>query len=355
MELRTARFGEEHLVSDLAVKVFKPNMKEQFVRLYDSSNIDHMFIGIEDGIIVSSLNYYVAHIKSNYGLFKVGSVGSVCTDQAYRGKGIASMLLEMAEDKMKSEHVDFCIISGRRGMYKRFGARDVGAINKYCFKRENSNHDLEIKKLESYNKDLFELYDKDKIKYLRDENEFIDLWKSQTYPDSYQTYHTYILVKNGKPEAYIIVIDHHEKEFLGIKEYAGDRELVYKGLHQLAFIHQKEYIEIMVPQLDELNRFMKTEKERITQQSTLKIIDQISFLDKLNESLKTYQIIISYQEKENSYIISYEKKKFILDHDTFHFLVFSGLIPDDFDSEGLMILKSIFPIELPWSHNLNYQ
>ena len=111
----------------------------------------------------------------------------------------------------------------------------------------------------------------------------------------------------------------------------------------------------MVPLLDELNRFMKTQKERITQQSTLKIIDKISFLDKLNENLKIHQIIISYQEKENAYRLSCEKKNVTLDHDAFHFLVFSGLIPDDMDNESSKKLKSIFPIELPWSHNLNYQ
>jgi hypothetical protein len=240
-------------------------------------------------------------------------------------------------------------------MYKRFGARDVGGINKYFFKRNNENPSLAMRRLETYSSELYELYNKEDIKYLRDENEFIDLWTSQTYLDSYQTYHTYIITKNEKPEAYVIVIDHHEKESLGIKEYAGNRELIYQGLHELALKHDKESIEIMVPHLDPLNGFMTVEKERITQQSTLKIIDQNSFLSKLNEKLTKYNVILSYYEKEYIYGLSLKEKFIILDHDAFHFLIFSGLIPDLFDLECSSLLKTIFPIELPWSHNLNYQ
>ena len=355
MELRTAKPGEESLISDLAVKVFKPNMKEQFTRLFGVQNIDHMFIGLDNLNIVSSVNYYISQIVSNVGIFKIASIGAVCTDSNYRGKGIASQLLLMAEEKMKCEQIDFCIISGRRGMYKRFGAKDVGAINRYLMEPIESTDLITIQKVEGSSKELYSIYTQEHIKYVREREEFEDLWKAQTYPDSYQTYHTYLIGEDKIDYAYIIVIDHHEKDVLMVKEYAGRRDLVFKSLSKLAKKHHKSQIEIMIPHLDELNRFMRVEKVRITQQATLKIINQISFLDKLNTHLKKMNIKIGYSEKEDLYNLNIEKQTYILDHDQFHLMIFSGVIPESWDMRDQKMIESVFPIELPWSHNLNYQ
>lgn len=355
MELRTARKGEESLISDLAVKVFKPNMKEQFIRLFSPHNIDHMFVGVDQGKIISSVNYYIAHIESNLGVFKVASVGAVCTNQEYRGQGVASTLLEMAEKKMLNEHVDFCIISGRRGMYKRFGAKDCGAINRYFYQRDDHPGHIEIRKVLQNADELYTIYLKENIKYQRDLAEFEDLWKGQTYPDSYQTYHTYILDQNGKPEAYIIVIDHHEKDSLGIKEFAGNRVLIAKGLSEIARIHEKTHIEIMIPERDELNQLMKAEKEKITQQSTLKVIDRVSCLAKLNLFLKDMHIEFGYNEESGIYELKIQEVMYHLNHDEFHMFIFSGHIPESWGSKHQKTIHNVFPLELPWSHNLNYQ
>lgn len=355
MELRTARKGEESQVSDLAVKVFKPNMKEQFIRLYSVQNLDHMFVALDQGKMVSSVNYYVSHIESSHGIFKVASIGSVCTDSDYRGQGLASKLLEMAEEKMKQERIDFCIISGRRGMYKRFGAKDVGAINRYVYEPLETNDNLEYRKVAHNADELFEIYKNEEIKYRRDLDEFNDLWKGQTYPDSYQTYHTYLISKDHQALAYIIIIDHRDKSMLTVKEYAGKRDIIYPALSKIAKLHHKNQIEIMIPHQDKLNEFMIHKYERITQQATLKMIDKTSCLNKLNRYLMNQEVTLGYSEESELYHMTIKEKKYTLNHDKFHELVFSGIVPKFIHENHQELMQSIFPVELPWSHNLNYQ
>ena len=58
---------------------------------------------------------------------RVVCIGAVATYEEYRGKGLATQLLELACKEAIDDGVDFMLISGGRGMYRRAGAADVGA------------------------------------------------------------------------------------------------------------------------------------------------------------------------------------------------------------------------------------
>jgi len=55
--------------------------------------------------------------------------GGVCTDPDYRGRGLASRLLEDARQRALERGADLVLISGSRGLYLRQGYVRVGAFN----------------------------------------------------------------------------------------------------------------------------------------------------------------------------------------------------------------------------------
>ncbi|HRX45391.1 MAG TPA: GNAT family N-acetyltransferase [Acholeplasmataceae bacterium] len=355
VNVRVAKPGEEVLVSDLAVEIFKPNMKEQFIRLFHQNNIEHIFVGVDDDKIVSALNYYPSVIQSYDEQFKVGSIGAVCTKESHRKLGLSSSLLAMAEQKMKEEHIDFCIISGRRGLYQRFGARDVGAIENYTFKPIETSEPCDVRPYQGESKILYNLYQKEQVFYQRTYEEFVDLFNGQTYPDSYQTYPTYIIYDNNTPVAYIIFILHRDKDILEVKEMAGSRKHIYDALSYVLEKHHKNMIDIKITAHDDIKNYLLDEVKKMSQQATLKIIDHVSFLNKLNHMMLNKDVPVSFQINDEHINLIIENQTYPLTHNTLHNLIFSWdhnlKLPSEYDA----YIKEVFPLELPWSHNLNYQ
>ena len=349
---RSANKDESRKIIDLAVKIFKPNMGEQFIRLFSPDNHQHQMVCEEEGKIIAAVNYYLTHVDSSIGKLNVASIGAVCTEEAYRGQGISSRLLQLAQIQMKKEQVDFCIISGDGHLYRRFGAQDVGAMHRYVIESfiPTELHDARL--FSGHPSELYPIYHKETIKYQRTLNEFEDLYKGQTYPDSYQTYPVHVIYKQNMLIAYVILINHPRANHLRIKEFAGDRTAIYQSLPTLMQTYKKKGIELVASITDPIRYVIQKSPERITQHATLKIIDHQHFFKTLNAYLLKHSHRISFQASGEDTILSMDQKQYILTHDQSHSLIFSGLIPDMIDRE---LPSDIFPIELPWSHNLNYQ
>ncbi|MDY0075238.1 MAG: GNAT family N-acetyltransferase [Acholeplasmataceae bacterium] len=355
MELRQAKDQEHIQVADLAVKIFKSNMKKQFIRLFHHDNLAHMMVAVDHEKVVASVNHYVTDVLSNRGCFKVASIGAVCTDKAYRKQGIASQLLHLTEAKMREEHVDFCIISGDLDIYLRFGARDVGYLKQYMITRSDQMNHIDIREFNNQFDEIYTIYQQEDIRYIRTKDEFIDLFKGQTYPDDDQSYPTYIIYHENKAKAYLVLEKHQSHQTLGIKEFAGDRHLIKDALQILLNKHHKDKIRLIAPTNDPICRLMTDKPKKITQQATLKIVDELAFITHLNESNQKENIPVWYTFNNKLYICHIEEESYILDHDAFHQLIFSGKIPKDWVLKHKKWMKQLVPIELPYSHNLNYQ
>lgn len=352
MNIRSAKKEESKKIIDLAVRVFKPNMGQQFIRLFSAENHEHQMIAEDQGKIIAAVNYYPTLIDTSIGVFSGASIGAVCTDEAYRGQGISSKLLNLAEKKMFEENIDFCIISGDGPLYQRFGARDVGAMNRYIIKDMTLDTSIDIRRFQGDPHLLYPIFEQETIKYQRSKEEFYDLFIAQTYPDNYQSYPVYTIHRKGHIVAYVICVHHPRAKLLSIKEYAGDRELIIQSLPFLVKHHKKEGIELTTSIHDPIQELIHEKPERITQHATLKIIHAERFLSKINHfcMLKHYPLMI--QKSNDMYCIQQDHHVFELDHDAIHSLIFSGIIPSNIEDT---ILKNVFPIELPWSHNINYQ
>lgn len=352
MKLRSATREESKKIIGLATRVFKPNMGKQFIRLFSPDNHEHQMIAEDKGNIIAAVNYYPTYVDTSLGVLSVSSIGAVCTEEAYRGQGISSKLLHLAETKMKEEHVDFCIISGDGPLYQRFGAKDVGAMQRYIIRKPERDDTLDIRRFHGDPNTLYPLFREEAIKYQRTRDEFNDLFIAQTYPDNYQSYPVYTLLRDHQIISYIILVHHPKAKLLSIKEYAGDRKSIVQSFPFLIEHYKKEGIELTTSIHDPIQSFIKEKGERITQHATLKIIDIEGFLTKINRAFTSKNVPVNITKKEDIYLITIENMSYELDLNQLHSLIFSGLFKEDIPH---IWLDQIFPIELPWSHNLNYQ
>lgn len=352
MIFRHATKEESQEIIRLATKVFKPNMGKQFIRLFSPDNHEHQMVAEDQGNIVAAVNYYHTHVDTSIGSLSVGSIGAVCTEETYRGQGISSTLLNLAETKMMEEGVDFCIISGDGPLYQRFGARDVGAMSRYIIKDHDLNQDTVVKEFKENPQLLYPIYQKEKIKYQRSIDEFYDLLIAQTYPDNYQSYPVHVIYDQEQIVSYIILVNHPRAKLLSVKEYAGDRLAIVKSLSYLMKKYKKEGIELITSIHDPIQTWMNQDEERITQHATIKIIHEASFFSKIHLYCEVNQVPMRIEKKEQSYVVHYDKIAYAMDRDQLLMFIFSGKTPHGFPEN---FKSNVFPIELPWSHNLNYQ
>ena len=86
---------------------------------------------VQDGNPISHVGIWEGLILIYGYTFKIGMIGAVCTHPNYRGRGYASALVKDAFAKMKTDHVDFVLVSGVRDLYKRVGCVEAGRIYRY--------------------------------------------------------------------------------------------------------------------------------------------------------------------------------------------------------------------------------
>ncbi len=128
---RGLRKNELDSATRLADKVFRAGggtpMGKEFPLLFNRDNADHLRVFADKGRIVSLVGMFVRPAWLLGTRHVCCCIGAVCTDPEYRGKGLATRLLEDARKKALAEGVDTFLISGGRGLYLRLDYVDVGA------------------------------------------------------------------------------------------------------------------------------------------------------------------------------------------------------------------------------------
>ncbi|NMP24184.1 GNAT family N-acetyltransferase [Sulfobacillus harzensis] len=135
LELRVARPDDMEEIGRLSDQVFRAkrggHMADEFPYLYDPANAHHWYVAFDQGravSIVGAMNWPVVIAGA---ATRAASVGSVATDPAYRGRGLASQLLQLAQKQLADEDVRVMLISGDLSLYTRFGARAIGWVDWY--------------------------------------------------------------------------------------------------------------------------------------------------------------------------------------------------------------------------------
>lgn len=98
---------------------------------YGVEDLNNFRVISEDGKIVSHVVIAPRELKIEDSLLSIGGIGGVATDQEYRNKGYAGILLKDSIEVMKEKGMDISILWGLRDRYGRFGWEAAGQQIRY--------------------------------------------------------------------------------------------------------------------------------------------------------------------------------------------------------------------------------
>jgi len=98
----------------------------EFPHYFHPDNLENLFVFVDQGRVVSHFGMTRRWASLEGSTVGVASVGAVATYEEYRGKGLATQLFEHSRREMIAHGIDFMLISGGRGLYRRAGAADFG-------------------------------------------------------------------------------------------------------------------------------------------------------------------------------------------------------------------------------------
>jgi len=133
---RSVREEELESAVRLADAVFRRDgtrrsMGEDYPLLFAKANLENLRAYIDNGKVISLVGTFFRDIILFGHRIPAVRLGAVCTDPEYRGRGLATSLLADTERFAVRRSAVVALISGDRGLYRRFGAVNTGIFWKY--------------------------------------------------------------------------------------------------------------------------------------------------------------------------------------------------------------------------------
>lgn len=256
---RTPRPDEWDAVCELERAVFFPDaptcwtwMRRWPMSLHPDARQQALTI-FHDGRPVSSMNRLVRDMLVHGHRLRLGYIGAVCTDPAYRGQGLASTLLDATLRQLHAEDVDLVYISGTRGLYYGAGANHaaieersllaLGALN-------NAGDDIAVRLADEEDIDvLVMLAQGEGVRVIRPRADWefvIQEGHCRGRPCAF-----YLVERGGVPVAYLLWQYDRAHHATRLIELAGDRASLLAALsHACRQSAIEEIIEVNVPHGD---------------------------------------------------------------------------------------------------------
>ncbi len=218
--------------------------------LNPETNLEGMRVFVHDGQPVSHFGFYVREVFCGGITLKLAGVGSVCTHPEFRGRGLATRLLEDALHLCEQQGVHVMLISGGRGLYRRQGACDVGEMLTYTFSGEHVQGTGEVR-LEPWTDETLPLFaamhQREPFRYYRS----LDDWKRVVRggSDMNRDAETFLIYENDTPRAYASIYAPEDGES-GFVEYAGSRHALMASIPKLFDRYDLRRFLLSVPAYD---------------------------------------------------------------------------------------------------------
>jgi predicted N-acetyltransferase YhbS len=132
---RGIRHEELASLVDLADRVFHGDgpgsMADEYPLLYSRGNLENLRVFCDEGRAVAHVGTLFREVCLGGSRHLACLIGSVCCDPEYRGRGLATQLLEDSRARAVDAGADLFLISGGRGLYRRLGYADAGDYPSY--------------------------------------------------------------------------------------------------------------------------------------------------------------------------------------------------------------------------------
>ena len=243
-------------LSELLDKTFTGyagGMRAAYPLLFDYRNAENLFIFKDAGRVVSHVGIRIDDVLVFGCRLKMASVGSVATDEAYRGKGLATALLDMAEKKAIHEGACITNISGHRGLYVQFGATKVGKAYAYDVPAGDAADGLCVQEAEAG--DIFKmerLYEREPVRYHRPLEDWRTAFDALERGSDFMKSTAFLFGDVESPSGYVIVRygRHRDNEYATVHEYAGYRTHIAGALPAVAEALSRRSVKLRVPDYD---------------------------------------------------------------------------------------------------------
>jgi GNAT superfamily N-acetyltransferase len=346
-------------------------MEEKFPLFLCENNLENIRVICHDGRPVSIAGYFPSKLSIKGCEVHVASVGSVCTVPEYRGQGLASQIMDDLEAEVRKRAIGLLFISGTRSLYRRRNCALVGGFIRCELSKTNTPHahlsnDVEILEYEpKYLNHVVHLYNREPVRFIRSLVEYKALLQAALIGDYDCNYRMYVIKRAARIAAYFLLRTYHQHEAWGeVVEYAGDRELVTGALRMMLTLEPLNKIQVHVPVNDPFILYLREIKARIqneNQQGTVKIVDYPTLIKDLTPYFTQYappEFLHSLRGNEKNGLLKIEGLESMIQ------LIFG--FPNNrqlpkylgeqvkHQPELKEFIKSVFPIPLPWTGNMNY-
>ena len=226
------------------------DMGRGFPLLYDKERLERLRILVRAGRPVSLVGLIVEDVAAMGCSTKIGCIGSVCTDEADRGRGLASRLVGEAEDRARSQAAAVMLISGGRGLYQRRGSVRAGLFHQYTLSTPQLPPDdprLSVDYLPPAGcREALGLFESEPVHFRRTDRDYARLIVCGSAADSAARS---FLVRHGRHCLAVASLQPFgpiigEDRTIEVCELAGSRQAVLAALRRIAERHQAEAVRI---------------------------------------------------------------------------------------------------------------
>ena len=227
----------------LADRVFRPGtpggMARLYPLLYHPERLEQLRIFTTNSHPVSLAGMILNKLEAFGCQTRVACVGSVCTDKAHRGRGLAGRLIDDAVARATTAGATIMLISGHRTLYSRRGAQIVGRFHNYTVPVESLPQDDLLSVVEvghDHWVQALRIYLAEPIHFYRTQDDYAELVDSGCVFG--QLGRTYLVRRAESALAVFTIKDNcpdktSQATRICVPELAGSRRAVLAGLQQI--------------------------------------------------------------------------------------------------------------------------
>ena len=367
IEIRQLHEHERIEAIQLSDKIFRDekdkSMGSAFPSIFSSSMIGHSFGAFVKGELVSFMGLVPTVIRTGDAKLNVYSLGSVCTAEEYRGKGIASSMLDHVFKYLEKSETSLLLVSGDRSLYTRVNCCHFGTVRKFTVFKEDvevrkNNNIREITSADSLQ--MHRVAQERKVAYEQSVMDIQTMLHAEAYASCLkQSHKTLIYEREGNVTSFLVLgIPNTYNPYLKATaiEWAGSpseiAQLMRHGLNEYSF----EELSIHVPWHDQqLARELKSHSfTDVQNQGTVFIVNPERLINQLHPYFNVRDSIkVKSVNSDYVHVNVFDKRE------TLHVKEFISFLFDN-HSENLEVTtlqqcsKGLFPIPFPYTAGLNY-
>lgn len=362
MAIRRLQAGEESAAIRLADKVFRDqdqkSMGLAFPTLFSRGVIEHSYGCFVDGQLVSFMGLAPSTIRVGKAKLSVYSLGSVCTDPDFRGKGYASWILEAILADLHHTEASLMFVSGGLSLYTKVGycrfGKSYTCLIKGSSQEATKNNGIIIREAQAGDIHSMEsLASKREVAFEQTAHDIALLSRAESYASCMKRHHKILIAeKDGRITAFLIIaipfVQGASQDALVIEQAGnveGIKSLVYDAVNRYSL----EQLECHIPwhEKDLISSFSDVKMQAGQNEGTVYVVDPEKLLKQLAPYLEE-KGVCNVEQTDDGVSVFLNEKPVLLTNEEF----ISYMFNPDFKCPSVSFKNHAIP--LPYVYGLNY-